>query len=69
MMIAIRFVSLHSLFDSILGDIQHGGGVEGNPTPELHGVADPLSRSTGTSHTPLAEHFPFGTSPKTSTYG
>ena len=27
-MIAIRFVSLHSLFDSILGDIQHerGGG-------------------------------------------
>ena len=28
MMIAIRFVSLHSLFDSILGDIQHerGGG-------------------------------------------
>ena len=25
-MIAIRFVSLHSLFDSILGDIQHEGG-------------------------------------------
>ena len=26
MMIAIRFVSLHSLFDSILGDIQHERG-------------------------------------------